>query len=325
MKQGILIFSLDFELYWGLVGRKSLEEYRETLLGGRRAIPALLNLFKRYEIHATWATVGFLFCRSRQALLDAVPGLIPQYENASLSPYAHLAQIGENEETDPFHFAPSLIQCIAKYENQEIATHTFSHYYAQAGGQTRETFAADLKAARQVALESGYLVKSLVFPRNQENIQYLDLCRENGIICFRGITNSLSYRATDVAGSGRRRGLRFMDSYFNLLGHHTYPLDAVARHVPCNLPASRFLRAYSARLANLEPLRLKRILDDITFAAENGLVYHLWWHPENFGCHPAENLQFLEAILIHYSKLRSRFGLQSRTMQETAELIIENY
>ena len=60
---GTLIVSLDFELHWGVRDVKTVAQYRENLLGVRRAIPALLATFADYGIHATWATVGFLFFR----------------------------------------------------------------------------------------------------------------------------------------------------------------------------------------------------------------------------------------------------------------------
>ena len=58
---GTLVVSLDFELFWGMLDVCTLDEYRENVLGGRKAIPQMLQLFEKYNIHATWAAVGFLF------------------------------------------------------------------------------------------------------------------------------------------------------------------------------------------------------------------------------------------------------------------------
>src|SRR5436309_15470145 len=96
-----LVISLDFELYWGMRDHVRLEDYKQNLLGVRQAVPALLQLFERYGIHATWATVGFLFCRDQQELFSSVPQLLPQYCDATLSPYNSLAQIGADEPADP--------------------------------------------------------------------------------------------------------------------------------------------------------------------------------------------------------------------------------
>jgi hypothetical protein len=52
----------------------------------------------------------------------------------------------------------------------------------------------------------------------------------------------------------------------------------------------------------------------MTVAARQGKVFHLWWHPHNFGLHTDENLAFLERILEHYAKLRHEYGFESAAM-----------
>jgi hypothetical protein len=97
------------------------------------------------------------------------------------------------------------------------------------------------------------------------------------------------------------------------------------RQIPVNIPASRFLRPYTKKLKVFEKLRLKRIIDSMTYAAKKGLTYHLWWHPHNFGINISENFLFLEQILIHYQKLNKEYKFESMNMQQLAkELIKEN-
>ena len=85
---GTLIVSLDFELFWGMLDCSSLEAYRANVLGGRKAIPQLLSLFRRYDIHATWAAVGFLFGANYEELSRYFPeeSLRPSYEKPEISP-----------------------------------------------------------------------------------------------------------------------------------------------------------------------------------------------------------------------------------------------
>src|SRR5437588_7208923 len=109
-----LVISLDFELYWGVRDHLELNAYKENILGVRQAVPALLELFAGYGIHATWATVGFLFCRNREEILASVPDLKPHYVDGRLSPYDSIGEVGASESDDPFHYAPSLIAMIAK-------------------------------------------------------------------------------------------------------------------------------------------------------------------------------------------------------------------
>src|SRR5436190_13785740 len=106
MQPGSFVISLDFELYWGVRDVVTLDAYRERLLGERRVIPRMLDLFAEYDIHATWATVGFLFAKDRNQIADHMPRALPTYRDGSLSPYRYLESIGDDERSDPFHYAP---------------------------------------------------------------------------------------------------------------------------------------------------------------------------------------------------------------------------
>ena len=86
---GALVISLDFELHWGVRDKCALDgPYRENLLGARRAIPLLLDLFEEFDVAATWATVGFLFARSRREREQFSPAVRPHYADARLDAYS---------------------------------------------------------------------------------------------------------------------------------------------------------------------------------------------------------------------------------------------
>ena len=146
---GALVISLDFEINWGVRDQQTLAQYGPHLLGVRQAVPAMLELFAEYGLHATWATVGLLFFRTKAELLAHLPAVQPQYADPNLSPYLALDAVGEDEAHDPYHFGYSLIQQIKATPGQEMASHTFCHYYCLERGQTLEAFRADLQAAEQ--------------------------------------------------------------------------------------------------------------------------------------------------------------------------------
>ncbi|WP_203248013.1 polysaccharide deacetylase family protein [Sporosarcina beigongshangi] len=323
-KQGIFVVSLDFELNWGVHDVYTLGQYQENILGVRQAIPKILELFHHFDIHATWATVGMLFFDNKKELLVNLPPLYPSYIHAAFSPYNKLTGLGENEEQDPLHFGASLIKEIMDYPNQELATHTFSHYYCLEGGQTAEQFEADLKASIKVAEAIGKPVKSLIFPRNQINRDYLQICKENGLQSFRGHEDSWVYQVGSYHDEGIvKRMLRLADCYLPMFGDHTYPIDEVAVEPLVNLPSSRFLRPYHASLKSLESLRLRRIKKSITNAAIKGEVFHLWWHPHNFGKDIDSNIRFLSEVLLHVAAMREQYNLTSLTMGEASTLALQ--
>jgi peptidoglycan/xylan/chitin deacetylase (PgdA/CDA1 family) len=311
---GVFMFSLDFELYWGVRDKIDLDSYKTSLLGAREAIPRLLDLFARKGIHATWATVGFLFFDEKDELLAHLPAHLPGYTERRLSPYDHVLRIGPNERKDPFHYARSLVRRIQQCPGQEMGTHTFSHYYCLEPGQTREEFRADLDAAQVAARRLGIELKSLVFPRNQWREDYLAVCAEAGIAAVRGSEQAWMYRPeAGAAGDLLKRAARLADSYVNLSGHHGQrPLRRAEGLI--DVPSSRFLRPFSQRLAPLDPLRLRRIRTSMAHAARHGLIYHLWWHPHNFGRHPEQSLQILGSILDDFERLAGDCGMVSRSM-----------
>ena len=323
-QHGLFVISLDFELFWGMRHEPSIKAYIPRLVGARAAIPQLLKLFTEFSIHATWATVGFLFFDRTQTLQEYAPRLRPQYRNRMLYPYSDLPPHDVRETVDSIYFAPSLIRRIADTENQELGTHTFSHYFCLEEGQDIETFRQDLFAARAAAKTLGLELRSLVFPQNEFRAEYIQPCQEAGIAAYRGNPPSWLYRDTAHADQSvvRRLG-RLADTYFPLSSGNCHPVETQSTEPPVNVPASRFLRPYSRSLQTLEFLRLRRISDEMTLAARDNLLYHLWWHPHNFGLDTESNLAFLRQILEHYRTLHERYGFESASMGDAANVLLK--
>ncbi len=318
LENGIFTISLDFELYWGVRDKRSIELYGENLRGVRHAINCMLELFEEKQIHATWATVGFLQCRDLADLHACSPATRPAYLAQQYSPYQYINSARLVE--DQLHFAPEVVAKIASKPGQEIGTHTFSHFYCLEKGQTIEDFKADIAAAKHVASRSGLVLKSLVFPRNQWNGEYLKALPEFGILSYRGNELAWIYRASANNHQGPVvRLLRLLDAYLNIYGHHTHNLNS-EQGSPLNFPSSRFLRPFSRRLKWLERLRLRRILNAMDDAAKKRRLFHLWWHPHNFGTNTEENMNFLNEILNHFQYLNKTYGMKSMNMGELAGL-----
>lgn len=315
MATGKFVISLDFELHWGVRDHTTVGRYKENLLGVRKAVPAMLALFARRGIAATWATVGFLFAETKKDLERFFPRLLPTYTDRSKSPYEAMSEVGTDEVHDPFHFAPSLIRAIAKTPGQEIASHTFSHFYCLEPGQTPEQFEADLEAAAAIGSSFGDTCGSIVFPRNQLGPDYLDVLRRRNVRAYRSNGTHWAYRAEANENVGRR-AFRLADAYVPLSGAR---VNGVARGSSLtDIPASAFLRPYSPRLRRLDTLRYRRLCSAMTRAAETRRTFHMWWHPHNFGRHPSENLAFLDRIIDHFDDLRRRHAMVSVTMADAA-------
>jgi len=312
VSKGIFTISLDFELFWGVRDHRTLENYGENIRNVHHVVPRLLELFSKYNVHCTWATVGFLFFNEKKEMMSYLPVQRPTYEKKDYDPYPYLEQ---NELGKIYHFAPALIEQIRRTPGQEIGTHTFSHFYTLEKNTTIGQFQSDLRAAIAIAKEKGIEIKSIVFPRNQYSDEHIKACLEEGIKIYRGNALSGVYKPTSRENEKLfRKGTRFADAYINITGHHCHAIPAVSEII--NLPASRFLRPYDPKFKMFDGLKLRRIKQGIKFAAKHGLIYQLWWHPHNFGKYMNENFKFLEQVLEYYHQLNREGKIESQNMLE---------
>ena len=315
---GIFVISLDYELMWGVWDVTTLEKYGNNILGVREVIPKMMQLFEQYNIKTTFATVGMLFAKNKNELLASMPDIKPAYSNNEYNVYdKEFIKTGFNEKDDPYHFGCDLINLVKK-SGHEIATHTYSHFFCLEDGQTFEEFDADIKAAIKIAVANDMPVSTIVFPRNQVNELYLPVLVNNGIHVYRGNPISWIYKPRKFAAElPFIRLCRLLDTYFPISGNNTSHTDRVAG-LPVNIAASRFLKPYNKNLSWFEKLKLKRIMNEMTYAAKNNELYHLWWHPHNFGVNIPENMHNLTVILNHYRFLQNKYGFKNLTMKEAA-------
>jgi peptidoglycan/xylan/chitin deacetylase (PgdA/CDA1 family) len=328
--KGVFTISLDFELHWGGFEKWPLEDYRTYFLNTRAVIPQMLALFAEHKVHVTWATVGILLTQGRSQLVKEMPASKPSYRVKELSAYHYIDQqgVGEDETTDPFHFAPSLIRQILDTPHQELGSHTFAHYYCNEEGQTLAQFRADLQAAQRVARGYGKTLRSLVFPRNQFNESYLKVCYDEGFIAVRDNPHDWFWNIGSTADESLWKRLnRGADAYLPIGHKNTYPLASITvrEQSPLCLPASRLLRPYRPKELFLNTMKIRRICQEMERAARNHEVYHLWWHPHNFGHYPQESINGLRTILKHYQYCQQRYDMESMTMGETAVRILQGH
>jgi peptidoglycan/xylan/chitin deacetylase (PgdA/CDA1 family) len=321
---GALVVSLDFELYWGMRDhvRRDSPAFAD-LAASRQVVTDLAALFARRGIRATWATVGFLFASTGEELTGYLPAVRPRYRSPALDPYTETW--GKDESSAPEQLAGSLVGMLAGTPGQEVASHTFSHFYCLEEGQHEADLRADLAAAQAIAHRHGTELTSLVLPRNQWNPRYARAVRESGFNCIRGPQPSWSHRAQrgDDQSAVTRAG-RLVDTYAGVTPPPTTAWPAVRGDDGlADIPASAFLRPYSPRRRHLEPLRKRRLVTGMRDAARRRRIFHLWWHPHNFARHPDASFALLEQLLDEFDRLAAQEGMQSMSMRDVASSVAE--
>jgi len=317
MGKGKFVISLDFELVWGVFDHITLTDKVAYFDNTLEVIPKMLACFEKHQLHVTWATVGMLFNENWEEWLVNLPEEQPTYTNLKLDAYAYGLE-HRSAGLDRFFFAPDLIRFIQSTPGQELATHTYSHYYCLESGQSKKQFECDLDLAKKMATQFGATLHSLVFPRNQWNPDYLFSCQERGITQLRSNPDAWYWKDTSQSSLATKL-FRTGDAYLPL-DSTSYPMENVKIDLVTAQPASRFLRPHH-RLSLLNSLRLQRIKNEMLQAAKLGEVYHLWWHPHNFGNHPAESMVVLNEIASWFTLLHEKYGMESVPMKDLTSAI----
>ncbi|GAB2770299.1 polysaccharide deacetylase family protein [Salinimicrobium soli] len=312
---GALVISLDFELLWGVFDKVNWREKKGYFQNTRKIIPEILHLFEKYEISCTWATVGMLFNENWDEWNYNIPKVLPDYNNEKLSAYSYGKTI-QSKETEGLCFAPDLIKRIRQTPGQEIGTHTYSHYYCLEPGQTLISFKADLVKARELANKFSIEFKSLVFPRNQYNEDYLDECKYMGLRAVRTNPDVWYWKNTQQE-SLQQKIFRTADAYLGFNNRSYQKFQDIHPEI-FGQKASRLLRPHSGKIL-LDKARLKRVKSEMSSAAFKKEIYHLWWHPHNFGTYPEKGLEELENLLKFYIKLKCRYNFSSLNMVTVAQ------
>jgi len=171
--KGIIIFSADFEMSWAFRFSKKKQNISEQLgLQERYNVPILLELFDKYKIPVTWATVGHLFLDQCNIEDNNLPhSNMPRpdfFENKNWfykagDWYAH--DPCSNVERSPGWYAPDLIKKILEADTQhEIGCHTFSHIDCTEKNCSPELFLAEITKCKSLAEKRNLFLKSMVYP-----------------------------------------------------------------------------------------------------------------------------------------------------------------
>ncbi|MFA5309409.1 MAG: hypothetical protein WC370_08015 [Dehalococcoidales bacterium] len=308
MDKGVFVLSLDLELAWGACfdARKIAHNrryYQET----RANVRALLTLLEKYEISATWFTVGHLFLSSC-APVDGVvhPEVIkPRYrwldgDWLARDPSSDVA-------ADPIWYGSDIVASLQSCRvPQEIACHTFSHIIVDDPACTPECLDSELKACRALAEKISVPLKSFSFPRNRE--KYLATLAENGFLSYRGMDAPWYYRCPKTV----QKIAYFMD---NLLFFVPPPVTVPVKNHCWNIRGSWFY-GHSDGLAALLPVpcRVLKISSGLRRAAREKAVFHLWFHPFNMASNPRGLLAGLEDVFRRVRRLRDKGVIENLTM-----------
>ena len=179
------VISLDVELLCGIVNdpeskfkKRDINILLNDNTRERGCIDALLNLFEKHNIPATWAVVGHLFLDHCERELGIPHIDMPRFKEDwySFDPCSDV-------QKDPLYYGKDIVERILKNQiKHEIGYHSFSHVVFSEC--SREVAEAEAKMSDKFAKEFGITIESFVFPENK--VGHVDVLKKNGFKIYRG-------------------------------------------------------------------------------------------------------------------------------------------
>jgi hypothetical protein len=317
--KGTMVLSLDLELSWGRFDKLSADALKAQSSEERKHIKSLLALLDRYEIPATWATVGHLMLENcaRDPSGQAHADLSPQPRYSWFPKNWYDSDPCTNTLSDPGWYAPDIVEWIRLARvRHEIGSHSFGHIYYGDPECSSAIAMADLKAAVDVAASQGLTLTSFVFPRNQ--VGHLEVLKDFGMQAYRGIEPPL-------IRSGNRRLKKAVHFLDQLCALKPRPVRA-EETLPglWNIPGNHlYMARYGMRKMIPMASRVRKGQRGIDQAVANGELYHLWFHPFNLNGDSVAMLRGLEQIFSYAKRMREKGLLQILTMGDYARRLTE--
>jgi hypothetical protein len=289
------LVSLDYELAWGTYEMTPVEYCRTNVINANEAAERIFELHERIEVPVAWAVVGAAVdpdplrdrverCRAAGAPMDLFDSYV-----ASVPP----------ELRDRVTSIPKrVVQRIAASDLQEIASHSYSHLYADRAGHEDYSRDFDLFSA---TLQQLRIPRPMLFvaPKNLVNDDIRRLAASHGFQAVRVNPCNWLYRFRPrrAFGTPLVRAVRFVDAFLPV----NECFELFSRRLPADpgtLEGNFFFRP-ALRWRLLDRLHFWRFKVWVAFAVRTGRDVHLWSHPHNFGIDVARAIENYERALLH--------------------------
>jgi peptidoglycan/xylan/chitin deacetylase (PgdA/CDA1 family) len=286
MGKGKLLISIDLEAAWGVWDVLTPDHLRMAETAERPICAALIELFDRHQVPATWAVVA--------ALLDE--------RSAASRPGSKACW-----------FAPDIIASIVNARAaHEVGSHSGKHIYFDraTSAQARE----DLDFARSIHRANGLPFRSFIFPRNA--VAHLDVLADIGLRTFRG--NDVDWTAAARRVEPRLgQAANLIDK---LLPIPPSPVFIKTSGALTDVPASMLLMGRNGlRRLVLPAVTRRKLRMGLERAKRRAQLFHLWFHPSNFYYRREEQLATLSWFLEYAADQAGRGEIEISTMGSHAQ------
>ncbi len=313
-KKGFFTISIDTELAWGTFDHGGHIKYKEAYKKYRAIVAKILELFKRYEIPATWAIVGHLFldsCKKENGKLH--PDIVrPTHRWFSNDWFSY--DPGTDISKDNFWYGSDIVEMIKDATlKQEIASHSFCHPIFSEPGCSKETAESDVAKCVALAKEKGVELNSFTFPRNSPG--HLDVLSKYGFRVFRGGEAAFFNLRPDIL----RKLLLLFGDMFAITPPIVTPNLILDNRLVEVRGSMLFRFAHGASRFIPKGVRFKKSKKGIDAAIRQREVFHIWLHPISFAWETSQMFDEFEKILEYASSRRDEGDLEIATLKEIGD------
>lgn len=317
VSQGVFTISIDVELAWGVFDLPDVAGFLPAIGQTRVIVKELLTLFRRHGISATWAVVGHLFLDRCERQDGTIHPEITR-PNHAWFPYDWFRDDpGTDCDAAPLWYGLDLVRAVREATPlQEIGLHSFCHMIYGDPGCSREAADSDLREARRVTEGMGIAPVSFVFPRDLPG--YLDLLAAHGFLCYR---DQPSWWFRNLPGRRLIQAGHLLDDFLGLPSPTVRP-----RLEDCglvNIPGSMLFR-HARGIRRIIPAmsRVRKARAGIQRAIARGEIFHLHFHPWNFGWSRGTLMAAFSRILKIAVAERDAGRLEILSMGEVARRVL---
>ncbi len=286
---GKLTISIDLELAWGVWDHLTATDLRLAETAERPICAALIELFDRHQVPATWAVVA--------ALLDE-------------------ASAAARPGPKACWFAPDIIERLLNNKvGHEIGSHSGRHIYFDTA--SADDARADLEFAKAVHRAHGLGFDSFVFPRGA--VGHLNAVAGVGLKVF----NATEVGWVESARRLSRRAGQIANLLDKLLPIRPQSSGVERRGELIHIPKSMLLMGRNGPRRFVTPVVTRaKLRAGLQRAQETGGIFHLWFHPSHFYCRRDEQLATLGWFLEHSANEAAPGRVDIRTLGSYARDLV---
>ncbi len=318
--KAVFTISLDFELLWGSFDsgkhRKFISHFEKngtTAFDATRSIvDRLLELFRKYDVRVTWATVGHLFLDSCEESDGVKHADMPRARHRWFEQDWYAFDPCKDFREEPLWYGRDMVEKILAAEpRHDVGSHSFSHVIFSDPGCTREVAEAEVKKCVELARDFDLKMESFVYPRNE--LGHLDVLSRHGFKVTRG--NMPFWFAKFHSRTLRRVG-HVVDDVLAIT-----PDCGLPEKSPSGvwvMPVSMFLQSMDGPRRFIPvSSRIRKGIRGIERAVRENSIFHLSFHPTENLCFRSEQMFYaLEKIIAHAARRRDEGRLQVMTMAD---------